>query len=90
VAVGAEPWLIQRIFLSKALLLGLIGGVGGDVIGTIFAVTLGPKLAGVPVLPMPGLALWALVIAVGVALAASFIPAWRPSQLDPVATFRET
>jgi ABC-type lipoprotein release transport system permease subunit len=39
---------------------------------------------------MPGLALWALVIAVGVALAASFIPAWRPSQLDPVATFRET
>ena len=89
-ALGAESWLIQRIFLSKALLLGLIGGVGGYVIGTILAVTLGPRLAGVPVLPMPGLALWALVISVGVALAASFIPAWRASQLDPVATFRET
>lgn len=89
-ALGAESWLIQRIFLSKAALLGLIGGVGGYVIGTILAVTLGPQLAGVPVLPMPGLALWALVISVGVALAASFIPAWRASQLDPVATFRET
>ncbi len=89
-ALGAESWLIQRIFLSKALLLGLIGGGGGYVIGTILAVTLGPRLAGVPVMPMPGLALWALVISVGVALAASFIPAWRASQLDPVATFRET
>jgi putative ABC transport system permease protein len=88
-ALGAESWLIQRIFLSKAILLGLVGGVGGYVIGTILAVTLGPQLAGVPVLPMPGLAVWALVISVGVALAASFIPAWRASQLDPVATFRE-
>jgi putative ABC transport system permease protein len=88
-ALGAESWLIQRIFLSKAILLGLVGGVGGYVIGTILAVTLGPHLAGVPVLPMSGLAVWALVISVGVALAASFIPAWRASQLDPVATFRE-
>lgn len=89
-ALGAESWLIQRIFLSKALLLGLAGGVVGYVMGTVLAVTLGPKLAGVPVLPMPELALWALLISVGVALAASFIPAWRASQLDPVATFRET
>jgi putative ABC transport system permease protein len=89
-ALGAESGLIQRIFLSKALLLGLVGGVGGYAIGTILAVTLGPKLAGVPVLPMPSLALWALAISVGVALAASFIPAWRASRLDPVATFRET
>jgi putative ABC transport system permease protein len=89
-ALGAESGLIQRIFLSKALVLGVLGGIGGYVIGTILAVTLGPRLAGVPVLPMPSLALWALGISVGVALAASFIPAWRASRLDPVATFRET
>ncbi|MEX0670573.1 MAG: FtsX-like permease family protein [Pirellulales bacterium] len=89
-ALGAESGLIQRIFLSKALLLGLVGGVGGYALGTILAVTLGPKLAGVPVLPMPSLVLWALAVSVGVALAASFIPAWRASRLDPVATFRET
>jgi putative ABC transport system permease protein len=88
-ALGAESSLILRIFLSKALLLGLAGGVGGFVIGTVLAVTLGPKLAGVPVLPMPILALWAILISVGIALVASFFPARRAARLDPVATFQE-
>jgi putative ABC transport system permease protein len=89
-ALGAESSLIQRIFLAKALLLGLVGGVGGYLIGTVLAVTLGPRLAGVTVLPMPVLAFWAMLISVGVALLASYIPARRASLLDPVATFRET
>jgi putative ABC transport system permease protein len=89
-ALGAESSLIQRIFLAKALLLGLLGGVGGYLIGTVLAVTLGPKLAGVTVLPMPVLAFWAMLISVGVALLASYIPARRAALLDPVATFRET
>jgi putative ABC transport system permease protein len=88
-ALGAESSLILRIFLSKALLLGLAGGIGGFVIGTVLAVTLGPKLAGVPVLPMPILALWAIGISVGIALLSSFFPAWRASRIDPVATFQE-
>ena len=54
--------LILQIFLYKALLLGLAGGVGGYPLGTIFAVTLGPKLAGVRVLPMSILFLSAIVI----------------------------
>jgi putative ABC transport system permease protein len=88
-ALGAESSLILRIFLTKALLLGLVGGIGGFVIGTVLAVTLGPRLAGVTVLPMPLLSLWAVLISVGVALLASYIPARRAARLDPVATFRE-
>ena len=88
-ALGAESLLILRIFLLKALLLGLIGAVGGYATGTALAVTLGPKLAGVPVLPMPMLAVWAVVISVGIALLASYFPARRAARLDPVATFQE-
>jgi putative ABC transport system permease protein len=88
-SLGAESGLILRIFLLKALLLGLAGGIGGFAIGTILAVTLGPKLAGVPVLPMPILAVWALLISIGVTLLASYFPAHRAARLDPVATFQE-
>jgi putative ABC transport system permease protein len=88
-ALGAHSRLILRIFLFKALLLGLAGGVGGFLLGTVLAMTLGPQLAGVPVLPMPMLAVWALLISVGLTLAASFFPARRAAHLDPCATFQE-
>ena len=88
-ALGAESGLVLRIFLLKALLLGLVGGVSGFAAGTVLAVTLGPKLAGVPVLPMPILALWAIVISAGIALLTSYFPARRAARLDPCATLQE-
>jgi len=88
-ALGAESGLMLRLFLSKALLMGVAGGVGGFALGTTLAVTLGPRLAGVPVLPMPVLALWAVGISVGITLLASYFPARRAARLDPVATFQE-
>ncbi len=71
---GADSGLVLRIFLLKALILGVAGGIGGYVLGTILAVVLGPKLAGVIVLPMPLLALLAVGISVGLALVASYFP----------------
>ena len=88
-ALGANAGLVLRIFLLKALILGIAGGVGGYVLGTILAMILGPKLAGVAVLPMPMLAVLAVGVSVALALAASFFPAQRAARLDPCATFQE-
>jgi putative ABC transport system permease protein len=88
-ALGANSGLVLRIFLLKALILGVAGGIGGYVIGTILAVVLGPKLAGVIVLPMPLLAVLAVGVSVALALVASYFPARRAARLDPCATFQE-
>ena len=88
-ALGANSGLVLRIFLLKALILGVAGGIGGYVIGTILAVVLGPKLAGVVVLPMPILALLAVGVSVALALVASYFPARRAARLDPCATLQE-
>ena len=88
-ALGAGSGLILRMFLLKAVLLGLAGGIAGYILGTVLAVTLGPRLAGIVVLPMPVLVAWALGISVAVALAASYFPARRAARLDPCATLQE-
>jgi len=88
-ALGATPSTVLKMFLLKALVLGLAGGVVGYIIGTILSVTLGPRIAGVPVLPMPVLALWAIGVSTAIALAASYFPARRAAGLDPVVSLQE-
>ncbi len=88
-ALGATSGFILRLFLSKALVLGAAGGVAGYLLGTVLALVLGPRLAGVPVLPMPELAGLAIAVSASLALAASFFPARRAARLDPCTTFQE-
>jgi putative ABC transport system permease protein len=89
VALGATPGLVLRLFLGKALLLGLGAGLAGAALGSALAVLLGPPLAKVAVRPLPGPAASAVGLAVGVSLLASLWPAWRASRMDPCACFRE-
>lgn len=88
-ALGATSSFVLRTFLVKALMLGLAGGVAGYVLGTILSVTLGPRIAGVPVFPRLVLLAWAVAISIAIALAASYFPARRASRLDPFATLQE-
>lgn len=88
-ALGAGSSLVVKMFLLKALLLGLAGGIAGSLLGTALAMTLGPRLARVAVLPMPILMLGAVGISVLIALIASYLPARSAARLDPCATLQE-
>jgi len=88
-ALGAGTSLILRMFLLKALLLGLAGGLGGYALGTVLAMTLGPRLAGIPVLPMWTLLLWGTGLSLAIALVASYFPARRAAHMDPSAVLQE-
>jgi len=88
-ALGATPRFITRLFLGKALLVGLAGGALGYLLGTGLAVTLGPNWAGVAVRPVPSLAAVAVLLAVVVALSSSYLPARRAALIDPCLCFRE-
>jgi putative ABC transport system permease protein len=88
-ALGATPQLVARLFLGKALVIGLAGGVIGYVGGTVLAVGLGPTLAGISVEPVPSLAMVAVLVAAAVALVASYPPARRATLIDPCICFRE-
>jgi putative ABC transport system permease protein len=88
-ALGATPGLVSRLFLTKALVIGLVGGVFGYLGGTILAVGLGPYWAGISVRPVPSLAVVSILLAGAVALLASYPPARRASMIDPCLCFRE-
>jgi len=88
-AMGASPQNIYYIFIGKALILGVVGGVAGYLLGTLAGMILGPQIAGVKVLPVPLLFVWALIIAVGVSVIASYFPARKASKIDPALILQE-
>ena len=89
IALGMVPRQILAVFLAKALLIGLAGGVFGYVAGTGMALVLGPRLAQVPVLPLPAWLGWSVLIAVAITGVASAIPAGKAARMDPAAILRD-
>jgi putative ABC transport system permease protein len=88
-ALGATPRLLSRLFIGKALLVGVVGGLLGYACGTLLALTVGSQWAGVAVDPLWSLAGVSIVVAGSVALVASYLPARRAATLDPCVCFRE-
>jgi len=88
-SMGANSTWILKLFLLKALIIGLAGGVFGYILGSGLAVILGPRIAGVPVLPLPMYALYSVLISTFIALAASAIPAFNATKVDPSLIMKE-
>ena len=88
-AIGATPSKICSIFLMKSFILGLLGGIVGYFVGTLLAVTLGPQIAQVPILPLPSLFGYSVLISILITTLSSLIPAIRAARMDPADILRE-
>jgi putative ABC transport system permease protein len=86
-ALGATPRAIQRQFLVEASMLGLVGGVMGVLVGIVFALILTPVI-GFPVAISIPAALGALVVSLGIGVAAGVYPARRAAKLAPIDALR--
>jgi putative ABC transport system permease protein len=88
-AMGAKPAWIVKLFLLKSLFIGIAGGILGYVLGTLIALVLGPRLAEIPVLPIPVLAVYGIALSVLVSLTASIWPIVRATKVDPHVIMQE-
>jgi len=88
-AIGATPGFVLRLFLVKALILGVVAGTVGCLLGLVTAIIAGPQWAGVAITPLWSLSLLAIVAATVIAVAAAYFPARHAAKLDPCSCFQE-
>lgn len=88
-ALGATPSFVSRMFLLKALWLGIGCGSFGCLIGIGLAMWFGPQWAGVSIQPLPVLSVLAVIAASGLAIVAAYWPARQAARLDPCVCFQE-
>ena len=99
-AIGAKPWFILSMFLSEAVLIGLIGSSLGIFTGVGVAYLLtsgfgasggGPPGAGAPhITPIFLLndLLYVWFLSLSISLVAGVYPAWKASRLSPLEALR--
>ena len=87
-ALGAQSSSVLRLVLARGLLLVFIGLTSGVVLAFLLSVAIPPDLlTGVGARdPLTFMTTSALLG--GVALIASFIPAWRATRIDPLVALR--
>jgi hypothetical protein len=91
-ALGKTSLYIARLFLAKALLLGLVGGAAGYGLGLLLAQFVGARVyeisaanVGAPL----GLLLWTVVGAPVVCAVATYLPTLSAVAQDPAVALRE-
>jgi ABC-type antimicrobial peptide transport system permease subunit len=86
-AVGARAKDILRQFLTEAVILCLLGGVGGILLGrgASIAVT---ALLHWPTIPSLSAILAAVGVSVAVGIVFGYYPAWKAARLDPIEALR--
>ena len=88
IALGAQRQGIFRLILTNALRLVLIGLFIGIVVSLLLTRFISNLLFGIGATD-PTTFLWVSLFLVGVAIAASFIPAYRATKVNPLDALRE-
>jgi putative ABC transport system permease protein len=99
-AIGAKPWFILSMFLSEAVLIGLIGSTLGisTGVGVAYLLTSGfggsgggpPGAAAAHITPIFLLndLLYVWFLSLSISLVAGVYPAWKASRLSPLEALR--
>ena len=88
-ALGATPSMVSRMILLKASAVGVAGGICGLVFGLVAAYVAGPQFLGVDTSVSINAMMIGMIVAVMVALAASYPPARKAAHLDPCLCFQD-
>ncbi len=86
-SVGATPLVIKRQFLTEAVVICLLGGLGGVFLGIIIGNLIALALGASFIFPLDW-SILGLLVCVGVGMISGYYPASKASALDPVEALR--
>lgn len=88
-ALGATPSMVSRMILLKASTVGVVGGVCGLALGLVAASVAGPHFLGVSTSVSFNAVMIGMIVALIVAVVASYPPARKAAHLDPCLCFQD-
>ncbi|MBL4678536.1 MAG: ABC transporter permease [Mucilaginibacter sp.] len=86
-SIGATPAVIRKQFLIEAIVICLMGGVGGIILGMAAGNLIAVNISGSFVVPWFWL-ISAIILCTIIGLSSGFYPAKKASRLDPVEALR--
>jgi putative ABC transport system permease protein len=102
-ALGYRPRQVLGMFLSEAVISGIVGGVGGTMLGYVLSFIIGGALpmsggfagpgrnaSSTTLTPVftPELIAFSLLFPIGIAVLAGLYPAWRASRMNAVVALK--
>lgn len=87
--IGYHKQHIYNILITKALIMGLAGGIAGFIIGTLAAIWLGPQFAGIIVKPLYILLPISIAVSMVISITGSVIPAYLAGKIEPFSNMQE-